>query len=246
MNSSLYTTFFDTETTDLPKIWYLPDTEEQIAEYPHIVQIAFMTINMNTGQMENKYNAIIRLGEEVNIHPSAQDCHGINKEICENQGIPIEKALDVFMEQYYQSKLLVAHNVNFDLNLILVELERYKRSLDPEENRRKRKYIESCIEDMKENKKTKFYCTMMTTTKLCGLKQKMSNRPKFPKLIELFQHQFRNVEINEEKLHDAFNDVILCILCYYKLKYNKNICEKNKKLAKILDDLTCFEKEVEV
>jgi hypothetical protein len=133
--------------------------------------------------------------------------------------------------------------MNFDLNLILVELERYKRSLDPVENRRKRKYIESCIEDMKENRNEKFYCTMMTTISLCGLKQKMSNRPKFPKLIELFNNQFINMEINQEKLHDAFNDVILCILCYYKLKYDKNICEKNKKFARILDDLTTFEQE---
>jgi DNA polymerase III epsilon subunit-like protein len=242
MNSSLFT-FFDTETTGLPKIWRFPVTEEEIAEYPHIVQIAYITINMNTGQMENKYNAVIRLGEDVYMHPSAEACHGISREVCEKEGIPVERALDMFMDQYYQSKMLVAHNMNFDLNLILVELERYKRSLDPVENRRKRKYIESCIEDMKENRKEKFYCTMMTTISLCGLKQKMSNRPKFPKLIELFNHQFRNVEINQEKLHDAFNDVILCILCYYKLKYNKNICDKNKKIARILGDLTTFEQE---
>jgi len=242
MNSSMFT-FFDTETTGLPKIRYLPVTEEEIAEYPHMVQLAYIAININTGQMENKYNAVIRLGKDVYMHPKAEACHGISREVCEKEGVPVERALDMFMDQYYQSKMLVAHNMNFDLNLILVELERYKMSLDPVENRRKRKYIESCIEDMKNNRKEKFYCTMMTTITLCGLKQKMSNRPKFPKLIELFNNQFINMEINQEKLHDAFNDVILCILCYYKLKYDKNICEKNKKFARILDDLTTFEQE---
>jgi hypothetical protein len=167
------------------------------------------------------------------------------------QGIHIHQVLDVFMDQYYQSSMFIAHNMNFDLNIIIVELTRYLKCLEANEdyyskNRRKIKYIEKCIEDIRENRRVKFYCTMMTTTKLCGLKQlnkytnEPTNRLKFPKLIELFNNQFKNIEINQDKLHDAFNDVILCILCYYKLKYNKNICDKNKKFDKILNELTTF------
>ena len=47
-----------------------------------------------------------------------------------------------------------------------------------------------------------------------------------PKLKDLFVHLF-NCEIDESILHDAIIDCIVCLCCFYKLRYNKIIWNEN-------------------
>ena len=45
---------------------------------------------------------------------------------------------------------------------------------------------------------------------------------KYPKLLELYNHFFND---NPNNLHNAMADVVITLICYYKMEYNENIVE---------------------
>ena len=60
---------------------------------------------------------------------------------------------------------------------------------------------------------------------------------KFPKQIELHEYLFPSSVINTSKLHNSFNDILLCLRCYIKMIYDEDIIEKNTDLKKYFKKL---------
>jgi len=86
------------------------------------------------------------------------------------------------------------------------------------------------------NTSTKFYCTMQETIELCAIELKDKyGRPykKFPKLVELYQKMFG---VTPKNLHNSLNDVIVCLRCFIKLKYEIDIVERSEEVKQMIKD----------
>ena len=115
------------------------------------------------------------------------------------QGIKCESL--IFKECMDKCDLIVGHNLHFDVTVLKAE----------------------CLRNQIPFELTKpTYCTMKSTTKLCGL-------GKYPRLG--FLHEFLFHE-EAENLHSSMIDVLVCIRCYMKLMHSVDICEKVKKLRR--------------
>jgi DNA polymerase-3 subunit epsilon len=88
--------------------------------------------------------------------------HGITNERSAS-GDSFKVAFSKFKEALQQCDLVIAHNLSFDLNMLMVETVRMKERWEL---------------------KVPSYCTMLTTVKLCGLY-------KWPKLSELHYQCFK-------------------------------------------------------
>ena len=120
---------FDTETNGLlPKrdaVTKLP----LIKEYPYILQLSFIVYNVKTKTIEQTYNKYIKVSEDVMISEKITEITGITKEMCDKKGIPIVNALYEFYHAYMSCDRVIAHNINFDKNMMELEILRNYESL---------------------------------------------------------------------------------------------------------------------
>ena len=189
---------FDTETTGLPKRYNgsIHDSDN----WPHIVQLSILLYDLDAQETIAVHDFIIKLPESVVMTQENTDIHGITNEMSSQKGVNIKEALLCMSACLDDARVLVAHNLEFDANMIAVECNRvgYPNILR----------IKSFVE----------YCTMLHGMKLCNLKMisRKTNREivKFPKLIELHQKLFNEVPNN---LHNSLVDVFVCFRCYHKL-----------------------------
>lgn len=186
---------FDVETTGL-----LPKTPKA-GPYPHILQLCFSLYDTLEKRKIEMYNAFISVPEKVVITPFVSQLTGITRELVEKEGIDIRQALQDFHTAFLKADVLVAHNMQFDMTMLLVESQRFFPLLDMEIQKHQKPLI----------------CTMQDSIDICQLECINSRGPylKFPKLEELYKHLFGSVP---ENLHDARTDVICCLRCFLKMK----------------------------
>jgi DNA polymerase III epsilon subunit-like protein len=125
--------------------------------------------------------------------------------------------------------MIVAHNVEFDLNMIRVELLRLGQgALVDQLELELRKAI---FEDY-----TNFYCTMRQSVDLCKIEKENSRGKyyKFPTLSELHKHLF---EVEPKHLHNSYHDILCTIRCFIKMKYNQDVVEQNPQFKKLIQKL---------
>jgi DNA polymerase III epsilon subunit-like protein len=209
---------FDTETTGLvPKNinykesqWYLSSS------LPYIVQLSWILFDTETDKILNKGDYIIKLNDNIKIPDVCIKVHGITNEMSQTQGIPINKVLPYFIMDYKYADIIVGHNLDFDMKMIRIELLR-NNSIDLIKTENKEKY-----------------CTMKNSIKLCAIEKtnSMGTYLKYPKLLELYKKLF---DIEPKNLHNSFNDVIVCLRCYYKLVYNEDFVVKSKTMKELIN-----------
>jgi DNA polymerase III subunit epsilon len=189
---------FDTETTGLPPK-NIPTN--QTDKWPHVVQLSWAIYNEETKQVEEEKDFIISLGTHITISPESTAIHGITSELSRARGVPIEVALFDFKHAANRCGKMVAHNLEFDKNMLLVEFYRARmfHVVLP--------YTE--------------YCTMKHGTDICKLVKVWKDGTisfKFPKLIELYHVLYGDDVPSPEGLHNAKVDVDVCLKCYVKMK----------------------------
>lgn len=190
---------FDTETTGLPKNYKgsIYDSEN----WPYIVQLSYILFDCTQNKIIKNVDDIIKV---ENIPVSSTEIHQITQEISDTKGISIKEALNRFNKVAKQATRLIAHNIQFDKKLIIVESIRNKMA------------------SVFVNKPT-LYCTMKTTIDLCKIEKKTSDGIKYfkyPTLSELHYHLFR---IFPKGTHNAQNDILICLRCYYYLEYKTDL-----------------------
>ena len=126
--------------------------------------------------------------------------HGITTEIALKNGTDLKSVLIKFQELLRQSDCLIAHNIEFDENVIGAEFIRTKLPPDL----------------LSINK----ICTMQETINLCKCPSKFGQGYKFPTLSELHQVLFSEPYIEK---HRALDDVEICAKCFFELKSMKKI-----------------------
>lgn len=190
---------FDTETTGLPKNYKgsIYDSEN----WPYIVQLSYILFDCTQNKIIRNVNDIIKV---KNIPASSTEIHQITQEISDTKGILIKEALNRFNKMAKQATRLIAHNIQFDKKLIIVESIRNK------------------IASVFVNKPT-LYCTMKTTIELCKIEKEWSDGTKYykyPTLSELHYYLFSTMP---KGTHNAQNDILICLRCYYYLEYKTDL-----------------------
>jgi DNA polymerase III epsilon subunit-like protein len=223
---------FDTETTGLPKSKIMnPDT---LNLWPYTVQFSYVIYDTNLNDIVVSSDKIVKLKDGITMPEDSIKIHGITTEISQKNGINIETIINEFFSHLRDVDLLVGHNVSFDINMIKVELLRliYEAKFISENEVKECKYNLHFLTNYKN-----ICCTLQESIDLCNIKaiDKFGKEyTKFPKLLELHQKLFESVPNN---LHNSFNDILVTLRCFMKLKYDIDLNEKCNKFIKISKDI---------
>jgi DNA polymerase III epsilon subunit-like protein len=224
---------FDTETTGLPKTKILnPDT---LNLWPHIVQFSYVIYDTDINDIVESSDSIIKVAEGLIIPEESIKFHGITNKISKRKGVEIQMILNEFFYYLRNVDMLVGHNVSFDINMVKVEMLRliYSNNANVTEiDKLGYKYDLHFLTNFKNICCT---CSLKESIELCNITAlDRSGKPylKYPKLIELHEKLF---ESSPNNLHNSFNDILVTLRCFMKLKHNSDLnkdCSKFKKLAK--------------
>lgn len=220
---------FDTETTGLPKTRKL--NMYSLNFWPYIVQFSYIIFDDVTNRILKVKDYIIKVPDNIIISEESIQIHGITNEISQSKGVDMKDAFDEFMLDFENVDMIIAHNLEFDLNMLKAEIMRkIEYELIYFEKELYKDYF-NIIENSK-----KCLCTMQESIDLCGI-QAINTRGtyiKFPKLSELHYKLFNNIPNN---LHNSLNDVLVCLRCYCKLHNKIDILDKNVELKYIYEKL---------
>ena len=167
---------FDTETTEL--------LNNKTKDTCRIIQLSW--VNFDTETKEEEQNDFI-LNTECEIRNT--HIHGISTEESKI-GYNFSEIIGIFMKDVRNSDLLVAHNINYDLNALEVELFRLEH-----------------FEDIDFLFQQQLYDTMIMSCKLLNIK-------KYIKLTDLYFRFFNDTF----KAHNALFDVKATLKCFIYLK----------------------------
>lgn len=193
MTNHNYKFVFDTETSGLPY-------KERGSNYDYtnldhfnssrLLSISWLLIN-DINEIVEKKTYYIK-PDDFEISEASINIHGLTKEFLNENGITIHEVLlnlnGLFTK--YNINLLIAHNINFDINILKSELYRYQYNIT-----------------LSKIARTETFCTMLGS-------QVRMNVYKWPKLSEAYTY-FYNEDITNA--HDAEYDTLHCYKIYLKL-----------------------------
>jgi DNA polymerase III epsilon subunit-like protein len=179
----------DCETTGLPKDRNAPIRD--VDNWPRVIQLAWALYD----ETQKAAETVVRLirPEGFVIPGDVQHIHNISTELALSEGKDIAETLHALASAAADAKVLIAHNLDFDVNVISAEYLRL--GLEPPFGGKKR------------------ICTMLQSVEFCKIE---GNRGyKWPKLSQLHQKLFGS---DFSEAHDAGADVAACARCFFALK----------------------------
>lgn len=193
--------FFDTETNGKAKNFNAP--VQDVNNWPRITQIGWQLYDKNEKLISEGSHLIkpdgwtIPTVEELEAigekNPNFFVENNMSTERCEEFGIPLAEAIDKLLADLNKADYMIAHNMQFDINVLGAELIRLNKV---------------------PNKTTKKVCTMKESTSYCKLPG-FRGQYKWPTLTELhvklFGEEFKGA-------HDALDDVKACARSFFELK----------------------------
>lgn len=196
--------FYDTETSGLPDFKAPSESEHQ----PHIVQLAAAMVDLDTREIIQSIDLIVRPDGWV-IPDEVAKVHGITQDKALALGVPELTALQAFLHLLDDRnstalRYRVAHNESFDARIIRIALKRYT----DEESADKFKSGEA-------------YCTMRESTSVvkcpptAAMRASGRHHYKNPRLEEAYKHFFGAELVGA---HNAMVDVKACIDVYFALQ----------------------------
>jgi DNA polymerase III epsilon subunit-like protein len=191
--------FFDVETTGLPS--RRNATYREIDAWPRIVSISW-ALAAGPDEVAAHRSAIIR-PDGYTIPWGAEQVHGISTAKALQFGRPLNDVLRDLAEdvETHLPFRLVAHNLDFDRNVLFSELVRAGRMPPSPELLRSLGALPTV-------------CTMLSSVNVCRLPGRYGDY-KWPRLAELHQHLFGE---GFAGAHDAAADVMACVRCYFALR----------------------------
>ncbi len=177
--------FFDTETTGLPKNRNSPSTDTD--NWPRVVQLAWILTDFDGNQISEKCFIIKPEGYEISR--GATNIHGFTTQYALENGHSMLDVLEDFADDVKKAEMIVAHNLDFDKNVISAEFHRcgYRDLIDNLHG----------------------ICTMKDSTEFCAL-----HGNKWPSLFELHLKLFGQ---DFKGAHDALSDIRATSKCFWEL-----------------------------
>lgn len=186
--------FFDTETTGFPNKALMARDPKQ----GRVCQLG-MLLTDEDGRTVAEYASLIT-PDGWAISEGAGKVHGITDQMCAQHGMDSRKTFLTFLQFARKAKVYVAHNADFDLNML--DIEAYAHGLLIPEGR-------------------EVFCTMKSTTDICKIPKKRGSGYKWPKLEEALRIVCGR-EIGDDA-HDAMVDTRACRDIFFKLKENETL-----------------------
>ncbi len=176
---------FDTETTGLPKNFKLSASEKNISNWNscRLVQIAW-NLYSDDNSLIHKICRIVKPQGFV-IPRESTAIHNITHDYASENGEDLEDVINNFIMDLRICDTLVAHNIDFDINVIKSELIRLNKPTYDIDN-------------------VLTYCTMKNNTVRGG---------RYPKLSALYTRLIGPID-SRTILHDAQADCDLCSEIY--------------------------------
>jgi len=210
---------FDVETTGLLPRGKRNNEPTPINEYPHIIQLSFAIYDYSQKKIVQQYDSYVDIDDSIEISETITELTGITREICKTKGRPIVEILEKFYEAYMFCQILVAHNMDFDEKMILIEIERNRPYIMDH-----KPHCFMTFNSMYEKVHgIERFCTMKNGIDVCNILVESkfpgrSPRKKWPKLIELHSKLFGEKSVNG--LHNSMIDVLVCLSCYLKMRHH--------------------------
>ncbi len=186
---------FDTETTGIPRNKTAPLTD--LENWPRLVQIAWQ-LHDAKGKLLSQKNFIVR-PDGFDIPFKAEQVHGISTKRALEEGLDLKMVLSQFAADLENTKVLVGHNIEFDINIIGAE------------------FIRQAIETEKFLSLEKVD-TGIASTEFCQLQGGIGGKLKMPRLHELHEKLFGK---GFEDAHDASYDVAATARAFFGLVTRK-------------------------
>jgi DNA polymerase-3 subunit alpha len=206
----------DTETTGLPErvnpnIRINPNYKN-INKYDNcrVVQLCFMLCDENLQKIETKNYIIKKNGFDINN----SEFHGITNEISNNNGIDFNIVCNDFLNYLTKISHIIAHNIDFDINVLKSELFRIGK--------------QNIIDEI--DKKILF-CSMINTTNIVNC------NGRYPSLAKLYKFSTNNDITNAHNAeYDVINlhEALVCLQNQNKL-FIKDINFNNISESEIID-----------
>lgn len=183
----------DTETTGKADFKALPIEKHQ----PRVISLACLMCT-DAGQEYGSFSCLLK-PEGFDISPEATKIHGITTEFATQYGMRRGIAIELWSNLVFSHNLIVAHNIDFDWFMFLIEAQRH-------------------LPNLHWQPVTKF-CTMKENTEVCKLPTPYGGgKYKWPKLEEAYRHYFG---CNFLGAHDALADVRACKEIYFRMQEAK-------------------------
>jgi len=228
---------------ELKKTSYL----KKLLEYkPYIIQLSYIICDLNDPQdpkIDKIFDTYIYLPIEkdstatfIPIDKGATKAHGITNESLSSmdpsQKMTIEDAMTELIEDAETCDVIIGHNIEFDKQRILEELNRILIKLPTWD-----RYLSSKGRFLENSRKAltmddKYYCTMKGTKEFCEIKGKRGF--KNPKLQELYTKVFG---YTPAELHNSLYDIIACLRAYIYITYGVDIYDKHPEIKEAIDHM---------
>jgi DNA polymerase III epsilon subunit-like protein len=197
----------DTETNGLPLSYnFDPDNLEN---WPNILQLAWQIYDEDFDLVKEQSFLVKPNG--LILNDEALELTHLTEQMLNDEGIDIKTVLNKLWYDISAAKIIVAHNIEFDLNVIKSETLRNNMELWIP-------YRSSIPNDFDQ---LNTFCTMTQTAEFVGISR--GDGFKYPSLMELYQKLFVS---KFDNAHDALEDVKATALCLkelineYKFKVN--------------------------
>ena len=173
--------FVDTETTGVP----IDENAnyKNIDNWPRIKQIAWIVYKKD-GTFDSSFNIYITESDRTDI---------ISVDNTHKGTAPIYLTLNSFLDSLYYCDVIVGHNIDYDVKVILCELYRFGK-------------------DTAKLESIQRFCTMKNSVDICGFDTRRGDR--YPKLQELYSKLFHQPFDNA---HDAYCDIKATADCFWKI-----------------------------
>lgn len=203
--------FYDTETSGLPKKRNAPPNQHEL--WPYMLQYASMLVEADMVNGELQTTVVSRdmayvqpFQDDVQrftIDPGAAKANGLTIDFLKERGIPVDKVINTAMDNISRCDIIVAHNIQFDRNVLLAEAFRHGT------------VVGSVLSA--EFLKRRSICTMLHGTHYCKIPMKRPQAGKaykWPKLSELYGTLFAETADVE---HEAVEDTETLSKCFFEM-----------------------------
>jgi DNA polymerase III epsilon subunit-like protein len=244
---------FDTETTGLPEERRFTDSSS-LERWPRIIQLSYILYNpvkmeiVPVTSSQQYGDDIIKLeGLKEGDPIPAESIHGITAEKS-MAGISIKDAIDKFIDAFNRTSSLVAHNIQYDVNVVCSEIKRLIQTSTSDSERDKYLDVYNKLMGVSPETAPLIVDTILFSTKPCNIwpykysrdrtgavlldangekRKEYFQNPRYPKgpnleeaHIALFRQQPNG------QLHNALVDVAVCLRVYMITapEYHKDIC----------------------